>query len=550
MRNQIDAAEKLGLRALTINSTNQTTWSESQHAVNNDKVDALLVSPERLANDVSVENVLPSITERIGLFVVDEAHCISDWGHDFRPDYRRLVSILQQMPANVPIIGTTATANNRVMQDARTQLGNITCQRGHLMRKSLSLQTLHLPSQAARLAWLAEHIRLLPGTGIIYVLTKRDARQVAEWLQKHGIESRAYYSSALADGFENSDAYRQHLEQCLQDNEFKALVATTALGMGYDKPDLGFVIHFQAPGSIVAYYQQVGRAGRAVDRAVCVLLVGDEDTHIHEYFRRSAFPKEIWVKDILDTLDESDGMSTPMLEAVVNLRRGQIEHVLKFLSVENPAPVVKAGSTWRRTPVPYKMDHDKINRLTAQRETEWEEVKQYVAENGCLMKFLAAALDDVETQSCGKCAPCLGMPIVSRSVPNELVEMAARFLRHAETELICKRQVPKGALNEYGISGNIPQKLRAETGRILSRWGDAGWGKLVAQDKHADYFRGELASAVVEMMNVRWQPEPKPRWVTCVPSLKHPTLVPEFASRLADALALPFRPVAKKGKAQ
>jgi ATP-dependent DNA helicase RecQ len=265
MRNQIEAADRLNIRALTINSTNRKKWPELQRAIRADEADALLISPERLANDEFVQEVLLPVAQRIGLLVVDEAHCISDWGHDFRPDYRRLVSILQRMPPNMRILGTTATANNRVIGDIRAQLGDLGIQRGSLMRDTLALQTIRLPDQSARLAWLAEHLPSLPGTGIIYALTKRDAEQVAGWLSDKGILAHAYYSGATSEGFDDSNAYRQHLEDLLLRNQIKALVATTALGMGYDKPDLGYVVHYQAPGSIVAYYQQVGRAGRAID---------------------------------------------------------------------------------------------------------------------------------------------------------------------------------------------------------------------------------------------------------------------------------------------
>lgn len=371
------------------------------------------------------------------------------------------------------------------------------------------------------------------------VLTIRDAEQVASWLNLQGIVARAYHCSAEHDDFEDSNQYRQHLEDLLLRNEIKALVATTALGMGYDKPDLGFVIHYQAAGSVVAYYQQVGRAGRAIDNAYGVLLSGKEDEDIHEYFRRSAFPDELDV-NILGVLAEHDELSVRQLEQHLNLRQGQIDKVLKILSVENPAPVIKQGSRWRRTPVPFRMDHERIEHLTQQREIEWQEVQDYIDSDSCLMAYLRNALDDPEVDDCGRCAVCLGEPIVSIEVERSLAIAAAQFLRHAEMHFKPKKQVAAGAFQVYGFRGNLPPGLQASEGGILSRWGDAGWGGLVADDKHAGHFRDELIEAVAEMMEQRWQPDPAPQWVTCVPSINHPMLVPDFAQRLAVRLGLPF----------
>ena len=546
MRNQIEAAGRIGIRAVTINSSNKKHWPALHRTIHNDEADALLISPERLANDEFVENVLLPVADRIGLLVIDEAHCISDWGHDFRPDYRRLVNVLQRMPENIPILGTTATANNRVVQDVQAQLGDIGIQRGSLMRNTLSLQNMRLSSQAARLAWLAEHIDALPGTGIIYTLTRRDAEQVATWLVEQGVTARAYFSDVTSDEFESSDAYRQHLEDQLLRNQIKVLVATTALGMGYDKPDLGFVVHYQAPGSIVAYYQQVGRAGRAINHAVGILMSGHEDDAIHEYFRQSAFPSESWVETILDVLEDGDGLTIRQLEEAVNLRRGQLEQTLKFLSVENPAPVIKEGSLWRRTPIPYRMNHAQIRRLTEQRTIEWQEIQSYLEEDGCLMQFLAVALDDENPQPCGRCASCVGRPVVEPSFGRAQAISAARFLRQSEIPLVCNKQVARDAFIAYNFRGNLAVELRAETGRILSRWGDAGWGQIVADDKHRGHFRDELVEAMAEMVQDRWQPDPPPEWVTCVPSQTHPTLIPDFAQRLATALRLPFIPIVTK----
>ena len=543
MRNQIDSAKRHGVRAVRIDSTNKAEWPELRSTILSGEADALLVAPERLANEEFVESLLMPIANQLGMLVIDEAHCISDWGHDFRPNYQRLRNIVRRIPRGTPVLATTATANDRVVRDVRQQLGDVDVQRGSLLRESLALQTLRLPSQEARLAWLSEHLPELPGTGIVYTLTKRDTERVADWLVQRGIVARPYHSDVEHPNFPDSNAYRQRLERALERDEVKALVATTALGMGYDKPDLGFVIHFQAPGSIVAYYQQVGRAGRAIERAVGVLMHGAEDGAILDYFRRTAFPSEAHVQVILQALEDSDGLSARELERVANLRKGQIDKVLGFLAVSNPAPVIKDGGTWRRTPVPYAIDHDQISRLTRQRETEWTQVQGYVDETGCLMGFLASALDTPLAAPCGKCASCLGRPVVGTAVRRDL-DAAAKFAKVADASIPPKKQLPSGAFVNYDWT-NFPAALRHEEGRVLSQWG-YGWGAQVQQDKARGRFRPELVDAMMEMIQTRWRPEPAPMWATCVPSLARPTLVPEFAGQLAARLDIPFLPIVQK----
>lgn len=540
MRNQVEAAERLGIKAISINSTNLEEWETSKQAVLNNEVDALLISPERLANENFMNNILRPIADRIGLFVVDEAHCISDWGHDFRPDYRRIVNILKFMPNGMPTLGTTATANNRVCDDIVSQLGDIEIIRGTLTRESLILQNIQLKDQASRLAWLKENIQKLPGSGIIYTLTKRDARLVTEWLIDCDIEAAYYYSGATDDNFEDSNQYREYVEDALYNNEIKVLVATSALGMGYDKPDLGFVVHYQAPSSIISYYQQVGRAGRAIKKAYGILLSGREDSDIHAFFRQSAFPPEDRVQDILDKIEEEEGLSVPELMKHLNLRKGQIEQVLKYLSVEESSPIIKIGTKWIRTAVDYEMDSEKALRLTNQRLIEWNDVQSYISTGDCLMNYLQNSLDDPNNSICGKCANCNKDAKISEEVLHDNGVKAALFLRHSEFDIKLKVRIESDALSKYGFRGNLPQNLRSEIGKSLSRWGDAGWGRIVAEDKHNNHFRDELVDAFVEMINKRWTLDPMPTWVTCIPSKRHPELVPSFAKRLADKLGLPF----------
>ncbi len=548
MRNQLAAASRLAIDAATINSTNPDDWDEIIERIRTDRVDAVLVSPERLANQKFEEKVLRNVGERIGLLVIDEAHCISDWGHDFRPDYRRIANLLRLMPPNMPVLGTTATANDRVIADTMDQLGDLEVSRGPLTRPSLCLQTIRLKDQAARLAWLAEHVPELTGTGIIYVLTKRDAEQVAGWLRQNGIEAMAYFSNVSVEGFPDSHAARLHLEDLLLGNRVKALVATTALGMGYDKPDLGFVVHYQSPGSIVSYYQQVGRAGRAIDSAHGILLAGREDDDIHEFFRRAAFPPESHVESILDALGQSDGLSIPSLQKELNLRRGEIEKVLKYLSVETPGPVFKDGPKWKRAAVPWRMDRDKIERLTGKREEEWAEVQSYIDDPGCHMDFLRRSLDDPETGECGRCARCVGEPLVPVAFSEALALGAADYLRRLALPFHPRRRVAKGASGIPGFSGNLPPGRQAEVGRILCCYGDAGFGVAVSEDRETGEFRDDLVAAAARVVRESWMPSPSPEWITCIPSLRHPDLVSSFAQRLADRLGLPFRGAIRKVK--
>ena len=541
MRNQIAAAERIGVKAATINSSNTEEWEPIKAQLLAGKVDILLISPERLANEEFRETVLLPISQRIGLFVVDEAHCISDWGHDFRPDYRRIVRVLQGLPPNIPALATTATANNRVVKDIIAQMGtNLRVSRGFLTRKSLQLQTINLPSPAARMAWLATQLPNLPGSGIIYTLTVRDSDQVADWLQFQGITAKSYHSQL-------SNQERERLEDQLLNNEIKALVATTALGMGFDKPDLGFVIHYQRPGSVVHYYQQVGRAGRAVEQAYGILLSGNEDDNITNYFIQTAFPPEAHTQNVLSTLNKADnGLSVPQIEQELNLSRGKIEKVLKLLSLASPAPVTKQGSKWYATPVEYQPDREKIEQLIQIRRSEQAQMREYMASQQCLMAFLAKALDDPNPTNCGKCAVCLGKPLLPETCSLEQINRAIQYLRRSDQIIETRKQWALQALARYGFSGKIKDNLKAKEGRALSLWGDAGWGELVKQGKYQNnHFDHALVQGAFEMIQ-RWQPQPFPTWVTCVPSLTRKELVPNFAQRLGEKLDLPFQPIVRK----
>ncbi|MGD9893092.1 MAG: DEAD/DEAH box helicase [Dehalococcoidia bacterium] len=559
MRNQMQMADRIGIRALTMNSGNQTDWENVEAALSRDACDILLVSPERLANERFQTQTLPAIRRGIGLFVVDETHCISDWGHDFRPDYRRVIRIVNNLPPTVPVLATTATANDRVVDDVTEQLGRPTpaqrprrlpwwltgqrkvrpplplvIQRGPLARPSLRIQVMRLDDQAQRLAWLVQHLPSLPGSGIIYCLTIADCERVAEWLQRHRIDARAYHARLTSDE-------RVALEDQLLRNEVKCLVATVALGMGFDKPDLGFVVHYQRPGSVVAYYQQIGRAGRAVDDAYAILLNGREDDEVQDFFIRSAFPDIEAMRQVLAAIEKHDTIAARTLEPSINLSRRRIAQCLTLLEIDGA--IQREGRTYFRTVNPWHPDEDRWSLVTSLRFDELRDMQVFVEHPGCLMEFIARALNDPMAAPCGRCANCAG-PVVSASIDTRHVAEAERYLKNAARPIEPQWRWPdRGLFPWNGINLNP----RNQRGQVPSIYGDAGWGQLVKTGKYHDgRFSDALVQAAAALVRERWMPQPPPMWVAAVPSLRHPTLLVDFAHRLAASLGLSFLQVLTK----
>ncbi|MFT6905899.1 MAG: ATP-dependent DNA helicase RecQ, partial [Oleiphilaceae bacterium] len=483
-----------------------------------------------------------------GFFVVDEAHCISDWGHDFRPDYRRISRILSNI-ADTPVLATTATATNRVVEDILEQLRvkgqDIYLLRGQLTRESIHLQNIHLPKRSQRLAWLARIIPQIQGTGIVYATTIHDAFLVANWLKSCGINAEGYAGSIPDLSKADSATRREQLEQALLDNKLKVLVSTSALGMGFDKGDLAFVIHYQSAGSVVSYYQQVGRAGRKLNDAYGILLSGDEDDDIQRYFISEAFPKQELVHDLLGLLEEDscDGLKKSDLVAQLNYAPKKIEAALTFLKAEYPTPIVKDGPLYKRTVNAYTLPTEMIGRLSNRKTVEWQEIQAYLKEGHCLMQVLAKALNDELATPCGKCANCAPSRAFDITYPQELGQKAFEFLSNTMIVIKPKKEVGKGfakAADRFPIY-NFPPKfgeLEHEPGAALCQWGEAGWGEIAAAGKRDHVFDPKLADACVKMINERWNPDPMPTWVTYIPSQNYPKLVKDFSELVAQKLGL------------
>jgi ATP-dependent DNA helicase RecQ len=522
MRNQIAAAERLDLRAHTINSTNRDDWALVRDRLDAGTVDLLLISPERLNNPQFRDEMLPLFAASVGLLVIDEAHCISDWGHDFRPDYRRVKDMLTRLPGGVAVLGTTATANDRVVADVAWQLaegdaGQLRIYRGPLARRSLRLEVLELPQPAQRLAWLASHLGDLPGSGIVYTLTRRDAEQVATFLCGRGIAAVAYSG-------EHETEARISIEDRLLDNQVKAVVATSALGMGYDKADLSFVVHYQAPGSVISYYQQIGRAGRGIEHADIVLLRGGEDRAIQDFFIEQAFPARDHVAAVLDDLHAARdaGRTSRELTAVVNLGLGRIEAMLKILDVEGA--VARAGSRWVLVPDSgWTYDAERYAEVTALRRAEQRAMAAFGSDGRCLMRVLQEELDDPAPADCGRCSVCAG-PRFAGALDATLVEAAGRHLRSTPIELEVKKMAPDAT----GAMRKIPVEVRVEPGWALARFGDGGWWPAIERSLRAGEFEDDVVAAVADVIRAAGVD-----WLTCVPSVRLERVLERLGERVA-----------------
>jgi ATP-dependent DNA helicase RecQ len=530
MRNQIAAAERAGIRAATINSTNVEDWSHTYEAVRRGEIDVLLLSPERLNNPDFRDTVLPELASSCGLLVVDEAHCISDWGHDFRPDFRRLRTLLPELPAGIPVLATTATANTRVVNDVTDVLGlgdqgaDVLVLRGNLDRTSLHLGVLQLPSTAHRLAWLGDHLDELPGSGIIYTLTVAGSQELADYLRERGHSVAAYSGKT-------EPSERLTAEDDLLNNRVKALVATSALGMGFDKPDLGFVIHFGSPSSPIAYYQQVGRAGRGVDRAQVILLPGPEDQAVWDYFASVGFPRETQVRLALSVLgDASAPISTAALETRVDLSRSRLEMMLKVLDVDGAVTRVRGG--WMATGQPWSYDSDRYEKVAQVREDEQLAMRDYLASSDCRMSYLRRQLDDPGAADCGRCDNCGGFSIPADAT-TESVSAATETLRRPGVVIDPRRQWPT-AMRSLGVdlSGKIAPPELAEPGRAIARFTDLGYGQQVRQllkgSSGAPAVPSGLMSAAVQVL-AAWNWDERPAAVVHVGSRR---------TRLAAELAV------------
>jgi len=537
MRDQVAAAQKLGLRAVTINSSNIDAWDNIEAEIAADSVDLLLIAPERLANGGFRRRVFDALRQRAFMLVCDEAHCISDWGHDFRPDYRRLRALLQDLPSWTPVLATTATANQRVTDDVAAQLGDQTLVlRTPLDRESLHLSVVDLPDDSHRLAWLAQSLPELDGSGIIYTLTVAQAHETADWLRSKGHDVAAYTGQVDAET-------RLLLETELRANERKALVATSALGMGFDKGDLAFCVHLGLPPSPVAYYQQIGRAGRNIERAEVIALPRPvEDARVWKWFESVAMPSEELCLTTLDQLNPHEPTGLADLERYVNLGRSRLSTLLNILEVDGA--VERVGSGWIRSDFPWTYNHQIATSLRELRRAESDQMLRWAELSTCRLRYLREALDDADASDCGRCDRCIEGRWQVAPEP-ELVAQASQHLQGGDTIVEPRKQWPT-RLEEP--KGRIKPTHQGEVGRALARLGDGGWDATVeglftlARNGHPFDLSDELVRACAGVLK-RWEWTERPTWICPMPSRRAGGLIDAVADALGTLGKLPVRRV-------
>jgi len=540
MENQIEAANKLGLNCGVLNSTIKGKEAREEIITNlvQNQYDLFFITPESLFK-AEVQNIIGGL--EIGLFVIDECHCISDWGHDFRLDYSNLYKIIELLPRNVSVLGTTATANDRVVNDLKQQFGDqVFVSRGPLTRQSLHIEILKLESAASRYAWMKKNIPILPGSGIIYCLTRRDCENLTNYLTENGIEAMPYYSDAMRDE-QNSIA-----EKRLMENKIKVLVATVKLGMGYDKPDISFIIHYQQPGSVVSYYQQIGRAGRSIPNAYCYLMTGQEDDSILNYFIENAFPTEEQAQIIVRTLEKNDGLTIAELEQYCNLKRSKVSQFLTFL--ENEGYVYKERSKYYRSATAYSYNGNHYDQIKQMKYHEKALMKDYIQTQECLSKYVVNALDDLDATHCGKCYNCTGNYIINWLLPPTAEEIhdVQMYLNSRYLKIDPRKKWPSYVAGPDG-KNKIELSHQNEIGIVLGKYGDSGYGKMVVHDKYqADKYSEELIEKSVSILKNQIN-QLAITAITNVPSCRSKK-VDHFALEVANRLGLQYLDLFEKLK--
>jgi len=462
MRDQVNKLSKLGIPAAYINHT--LTPEEKEDVLTKAQAGyykIIYIAPERM-EDIRSMNVIQRLNP--SMVVVDEAHCISVWGHDFRPNYRRIVNLIEFLPADRPVLACTATATEQVQSDIEKQIGKgITVQRGGLLRPNFHLNVIHAQSQEAKLIHIAGLVKKLPGSGIIYCGTKVETETYANWLRYKGIDA-VYYNAGL-----DNDS-RVMIEHALMENKHKCIVATNALGMGLDKPDVRFIIHTQIPQSPLHYYQEIGRAGRDGETTYIILYYNPEDEELPKAFIKGGRPSAYDYNKVIDALKESPLGLHGVIKAV-NLKQTAVSVILNDLIDQG---IIISYTQGRKKVYEYKYGAGELNtepfeQLRSIKTGEFEKMKEYVQTRKCRMNFLQNYLGDNSSEKCMKCDNDRGMKIEARETDSGLKEVEAfreTFFPILEVETKTGIMTNGVAASYYGVTnvGSAIHRSKYENG--------------------------------------------------------------------------------------
>lgn len=548
MNNQLESARKFFPKNESIRLYNSSVDSDYKQKtvelLKEGKVDVLFVTPESLTNNDFMKKVMGEIG-KIGFLVIDEAHCISDWGHDFRPDYMNIVKIVDNLTSNDPVLATTATANDRVVNDISTQLRykndikkEMLILRGNLQRESLYIQIIRIADYKGKLAWLKEHIdglqKRVGGAGIIYCATINDCKLVAEWLRNSFADKRIEIYNGQVD-----KNLRVDLEKDFLHDKIDILVATSAFGMGIDKPNIGFVIHFSKPKNVIEYYQQIGRAGRGqeIPLAYAVLLTSPDDDNVNNFFIRSAFASYEEMSDIFNTIKENPGISQTDIVKKGKYTKALIDKVIRYLVAQGALTNYYNGkNTYTVKDNDWQPDVEHIRQLTQLRYKELGDMNAYIASKQCHMQYVTALLNDKESKPCGHCAFCKPEQSLSEKYSDDTAAAAELFINCFDYDVATRKQ--------WADFQRIPENERICGGKIfvLTKYGAGNYGKLVREGKYESnpaYFADELVTAAANKLGQVVKNE-NIKYLVPIPSLNHPTLVSSFAQRLASKLGCQY----------
>ena len=395
MRDQVNNLNKLGIAAKYINSeqTREENFQALQEAVDGD-LKILYIAPERQENREWIEATREM---DLSMIVIDEAHTISVWGHDFRPSFRRIINLVQLLPKELPVLATTATATGRVQKDIERQIsGDLSTIRGNLMRENFHLFVIETQSEDEKMLWLAENLENIPGTGIIYTGTRVNTEIYNRWLDHNRINSTDYNA-----GFDGET--RKEIEEGFMSNRWKCVVSTNALGMGIDKPDIRFIIHTQIPQSPIHYYQEIGRAGRDGKKTYIILFYNsqkdeegiEEDYKLPKAFIDGGRPSIKRYYKVIDALKEEPLGERELMKAA-NMKQTQIR-VIKADLIDQG--IVKEVIFGRQKKYEYQFNAPELNtikfdELRAFKLKDLDSMIEYIYTEQPRMKFLCDYLGD------------------------------------------------------------------------------------------------------------------------------------------------------------